>query len=110
MRFSNNQIEVYLQVSPQDHKLSIRERTGPERTLEIEQRADQPLRIRLIGDDIILLEQNSDGLVRWVDIACEKVSSVRSDSFAQLRDEHKEALNNRLVPILKHCGIGVEQF
>ena len=104
-RFTAAGVEAAIKVSPEKLEFSVRELSGPERALQIRQSSDNELRLSLIGEHILLLEQADDGSIRWVDIG-EKVTVVRADSFAKLYAKHPDLVENELYARLNHCGVG----
>lgn len=103
-RFTTKEFEASLTVSPQKLELSIREETGPARALDVRQKNKNELRVSLIGEHILLLEQAADGSVRWVDIG-DEVTVIQAKSFAQLYAKHADKIESELYPRLEHCGI-----
>jgi hypothetical protein len=103
-QFTAGHVEAALKLSPMDSEFSVRERDAPNRTLQIRRRPEHELRISLIGDQILLLEQQSDGSVRWVDIG-EEVTVVKAKSFAELYAKHADRIESRLFARLRHCGV-----
>lgn len=109
-RFTVSGIEAAFAIDANRTELSVREEAGPARTLQIRKQADGSLRLSLIGDHILLLEQSAEGAVRWVDImeaaAGNDVTVLQADSFAELYGKHADLLESRLFPRLEHCGVG----
>ncbi len=109
-RFSVSGIESELVVDAERIQLSVREETSPGRTLRVERDPDGTLRVRLIGDRVMLLEQAADGAVRWIDIGTmqqdDEVTALRGESFAELYRRYPERVENELFRRLRHCGIG----
>jgi hypothetical protein len=109
-RFSVKGIESELLVDADRIQFSVREEISPGRTLRVERDPDGTLRIRLIGDHVMLLEQAADGAVRWIDIGSmqqgDEVTALRGESFAELYRRHPDRVENELFPRLRHCGIG----
>lgn len=102
--FSAGGVEAAIKVAPNKSEFSVHEDSDPDRRLLIRRGRKSELRVSLIGDDILLLEQAADGAIRWVDIG-EEVTAIRAKSFAELYANHPEAIEKQLFARLQHCGI-----
>ncbi|QEG01989.1 hypothetical protein Mal15_60720 [Stieleria maiorica] len=103
-RFTVGDIEASIATSPQKREFTIREDSGPSRTLAVRSENDRSLRISLIGEHILLLDQYPDGSVRWVSIG-DDVISEKASSFAKLYAQHPERIESELFSRLRHCGV-----
>ncbi len=103
-RFTVGDIEASIDISPQKREFTLREDSGPSRTLLIRSENDQRLRVSLIGEHILLLDQYADGSVRWVSIG-DEVISEKASSLAKLYADHPDRVESELFARLRHCGV-----
>lgn len=108
-RFSINGIEAELSLDAEQVLFSVREETADGRVLRVEKNADGTLRVRVIGSQVMLLEQAADGAVRWIHIdsigRSDQATVISAESFAEFYRQHPQLVERDLFRRLRHFGI-----
>lgn len=101
--FSSSEITANMTIKGNSLDLILTEVVTPNRSLRVSS-DDRELRIGLLGDHVMLLDQQPDGKVRLVITHEDEVASASAESFATLYVEHPEMIEQSLFPILDHLG------
>ena len=89
-------------------KLTLREKSGPRRTLQINDDGKGSVRISLTGDAdhyFLRIKQRPDGSVLVQELRGDFAFASKEKSFLVFYRKHRQYVEQRLVPVMKHVGI-----
>jgi len=90
--------------------LTLEETAGPQRRIEIADDGWGALRILLTdaaGDCLLVVASGGKGRISVAHVAGDEVAAYSAESFDALYAKHRQYVETRLLPLLKHNGVGI---
>ena len=105
--FETGQLHAMLASHDDVIDLDIKEKKSPYRSLRIFSQSDDSLRISLLGERMLYIEQRGDGRVRLLEVYRDEMLHATGDSFLDVYSKHPDFVEASLLPSLDELGFVV---
>ncbi len=108
--FASNAFQGSIDISGKSFRLSLAERKGPARKISFHVDGWGVLRLSVCnssGSLLLMINQADKGRFSIAHVAGETIFAAGAESFDAFYAKHRDYVDGKLFPLLKHLGVGV---